>query len=187
MTDKPDISSNFRFQTIERGNYVYKIASGQLGVPGMVKLHRSKSAQSSVSSGTGDDAGHLIGNRFGAPGGPENLGPQNWIQNQYGTFKQLENAWETKLKSGVRIYALVQDVFRKTTAGQQEDRPFMRRVEWDEMLRTGVAVHHELVFANPQTAKSRDARDIAPTVAPGNVGKVYDFFSGKRIGEGRPA
>jgi len=182
MSEKPDISNNFHFETIERGSYVYKIGWGQLGVPGTVKLHRSKSAQSSVSSGTGDDAGHLIGNRFGAPGGPENLGPQNWIQNQYGTFKQLENAWETRLKSGVRIYALVQDVFRRNGNGQKEDRPFMRRVEWDETLKTGVTVHHELVFANPQTAKSRDARDIAATVAPGNVPKVYDFFSGRRVG-----
>ena len=181
MAEKPDISKNFHFETIERGGYVYKIGAGQLGVPGMVKLHRSKSAQSSVSSGTGDDAGHLIGNRFGAPGGAENLGPQNWIQNQYGTFKQLENTWETRLKSGSRIYALVQDVFRKDAHGQREDRPFMRRVEWDETMKKGPTVHHELVFANPQTAKSREARDIAPTVAPGNVGKVYDFFSGKRI------
>jgi|SRR5882672_3539086 len=182
MTEKSDISRNFHFETIDRSGYLYKIGSGQLGVPGMVKLHRSKSAQSSVSSGTGDDAGHLIGNRFGAPGGPENLGPQNWIQNQYGTFKQLENTWEMRLKNGAKIYALVQDVFRKNASGQTEDRPFMRRVEWDETLKTGVTVHHELVFANAQTAKSRDARDSAPTVGPGSVAKVYDFFSGRRVG-----
>ncbi len=182
MTDKPDISRNFHFETIERGSYVYKIGCGQLGVPGMVKTHRRKSEQSAVSSGTGDDAGHLIGDRFGAPGGRENLGPQNWIQNQYGTFKQLENTWETRLKDGVRIYALVQDVFRKNADGKIGDRPFMRRVEWDETLKIRLTVHHELVFANPQTAKSRDARDIAPTVAAGNVGKVFDFFSGRRIG-----
>jgi hypothetical protein len=52
----------------------------------------------------------------------------------------------------------------------------------DEALKTGVTVHHELLFANPQTEKSRDARDIAPTVAPGNIGKVYDFFSRTSIG-----
>jgi hypothetical protein len=182
MSEKPDISKNFHFETIERGSYVYRIGSGQLGVPGMIKLHRSKSAQSSVSSGTGDDAGHLIGNRFGAPGGAENLGPQSWIQNQYGTFKQLENTWEARLKQGVAIRVLVEDVFRKNANGQKEGRPFMRRVEWDETLKKGLTVHHELVFANPQTAKSRDARDIAPTVAPGNVAKVYDFFSRRRIG-----
>jgi len=96
MPRKPDISGNFHFETIDRAHYVYKIGSGQLGVPGTVKTHRSKSEQSKVSSGTGDDAGHLIGDRFGAPGGAKNLGPQNWIQNQYGTFKQLENTWETR-------------------------------------------------------------------------------------------
>jgi hypothetical protein len=96
MPRKPDISGNFHFETIDRAHYVYKIGSGQLGVPGTVKTHRSKREQSKVSSGTGDDAGHLIGDRFGAPGGAENLGPQNWIQNQYGTFKQLENTWETR-------------------------------------------------------------------------------------------
>jgi hypothetical protein len=46
----------------------------------------------------------------------------------------------------------------------------------------GGLVHSELVFANPQTAKSRDASGIAPTVGPGNVAKVYDFFSGRRVG-----
>lgn len=76
----------------------------------------------------------------------------------------------------------MQDVFRKDANGQKEDRPFMRRVEWDETLKTGVTIHQELVFANPQTAKRRDACDIAPTVAPGNAAKVYDFFSGKGIG-----
>jgi hypothetical protein len=147
-----------------------------------LKLHRSQAAQSSVSSGTGDDAGHLIGNRFGAPGGPQNLGPQNWIQNRYGRFKQLENTWETRLRQGSRIFALVEDVYRKHSSGKTEDRPLMRRVEWNETLKTRVTVHHELVFANPQTAKSRDAREITATVAPDNIAKVFDFFSGRRIG-----
>jgi hypothetical protein len=181
MKGKQDIRKNFHFETIERGSYVYKIGSGQLGVPGAVQTYRSKSQQSTVSSGTGDDAGHLIGDRFGAPGGRENLGPQNWIQNQYGTYKQLENTWEMRLKQGVSIRVLVEDVYRKQANGKIEERPFMRRVQWDETRPPGRTVHSELVFANPQTEKSRDARSIAPTVGPGNVAKVYDFFSGRRM------
>ena len=101
---KHDIRANFKFETIDSGKYIYQVASGHLGVPGQIQAHRSKSSQSSISAGTGDDAGHLLGSRFGAPGDPRNLGPQNWIQNQYGSFKDLENAWELKLKRGVRIF-----------------------------------------------------------------------------------
>jgi hypothetical protein len=86
-----------------------------------------------------------------------------------------------RLKQGVRISVLVEDVYRKQANGQIEERPFMRRVEWDETRPPGGPVHSELVFANPQTEKSRDARGIAPTVGPGNVAKVYDFFSRRRL------
>jgi hypothetical protein len=181
MGAQPDISTSFRFETIERSKYVYKMGSGDLGIPGTVMLHRTRGSQSSVSSGTGDDAGHLIGNRFGTPGGTENLGPQNWIQNRYGTFRQLENIWEMRLKGGIKIRVLVQDVYRKDAHGNIEGRPFMRRVEWDEKLKNGLTTHQELTFANPQTAKSRAAREIDPSTAAENIAKVFDFFSGKRL------
>ena len=57
-------------------------------------------AQIKLTGGTGNDAGHLIGNRFGAPGTAEDLGPQNFIHSKHGTFKKLENDWALKLNSG---------------------------------------------------------------------------------------
>ncbi len=156
----PDISKRFQFRTFEKNGQIYKEASGKLGVPGTVKTHRSKSAQSSVSSGTGDDAGHLLGDRFGAPGSAENLSQQNWIANRQGTFRQLEDSWAEKLKSGTGVEVKVSDVTRRG-----EDRPFMRKVEWTETAPNGTQSKHELTFANTHTPKSRDMQSIPPTVS----------------------
>ena len=62
----PDISNDFRFEETVRDGKTYKVGSGRLGVPGRVRTHRNQNAQRGVSEGSGDDAGHLIGNRFGA-------------------------------------------------------------------------------------------------------------------------
>lgn len=49
-------------------------AEGPLSNPNrLTYTHRDPSAQRRVSSGTGNHAGHLIGNQFGAPGGEINL------------------------------------------------------------------------------------------------------------------
>lgn len=169
----PDISRRFVFRTVEEGDFVYKMGSGRLGVPGQVMTHRSRSAQRSVSGGTGDDAGHLIGDRFGPPGGRENLSPQNWRQNQGGgTFHDLENRWARQLQEGTGIDVTVTDVFRKG-----EDRPVYRVARWTETSTTGARTNRELIFANPHTARSRDRQGIAPTVPPGNVGQVIDMFT----------
>lgn len=173
----PDISKNFKFKTYVKNDKVYKEASGRLGIPGKVKTHRSKSAQASVSSGTGDDAGHLIGNRFGAPGDQINLEPQNWISNRGGTFKHLEDGWERKLQEGWGIEVTVVDISKKST-----DRPFMRRVEWTEISPTGQRTTHSLDYANPHTAKSREMREIEPTVlTPQENNVTYVDFANKKI------
>ena len=174
----PDISKQFSFRTFKRNGYEYTEATGRLGVPGKVKQHRSKYAQSKVSSGTGDDAGHLIGNRFGAPGGVENLKQQNYITNQNGTFKQLENEWERKLKRGTGIEVKVVDIAK---AG--DPRPFARRVEWKEISPNGQAINRELTFMNSHTAKSRVAQDIPPSVLRPQSGNVIhvDFSTGQKI------
>jgi len=52
--------------------------------------HRDTNAQKSVSSGTGDHAGHLIGNQFGGPGGKENLVRMCPTLN-LGNWKRMEN------------------------------------------------------------------------------------------------
>ncbi|MHC5540049.1 DNA/RNA non-specific endonuclease, partial [Singulisphaera rosea] len=128
--------------------------------------------------GTGDDAGHLIGDRFGAPGGPENLSPQNWIANRYGTYKGLEDSWAKKLLDGVDIEVNVTDV---TRAG--EDRPFMREVRWTELGPDDRRSSDSLTFANTHTPKSREARDIAPTPTTPGGGQVIevDFKNKTRI------
>lgn len=173
---KQDIGSQFTFRYFDRGEFRYHEGSGTLGVPGQVQQHRSPGAQSSISRGTGDDAGHLIGNRFGAPGHGQNLGAQNWKQNRYGTFKDLENAWEHLLKSGFGIQVCVQDVYRKG-----EDRPFMRRAEWTQNSPTGERSFFELTFANTQSPESREKREIPPTVPADNHGSVIDLFSRRRL------
>jgi hypothetical protein len=73
----PDISAAFLFRQWTHGNYRYKEASGDLGVPGNVMTHRIVSAQRNLSGGTGEHAGHLIAIEFGAPGDVRNLGLQN--------------------------------------------------------------------------------------------------------------
>src|ERR1700753_1731993 len=74
----PDIRSRFTFHTGTLGGYVYKEASGELGVPGRVMTHRNPGAQRAMAQGTGEHAGHLIGVQFGAPGNdPRNMSLQN--------------------------------------------------------------------------------------------------------------
>jgi hypothetical protein len=157
----PDISRQFEFREFEMNGKTYKQARGQLGEPGRVKTHRSTAAQRSVAGGTGDDAGHLIGNQFGAPGDARNLTPQNWIANRGGgTFYELEQTWAEKLSQGSQVEVTVTDV---TRAG--EDRPFMREVKWTETQPNGTQVHKELTFANTHTPKSRLKQNIEPTVS----------------------
>ena len=175
----PDISRRFEYRDWETPDRVYKQVSGRLGVPGSVKTHRSKSAQTSVSDGTGDHAGHLVGNRFGASGGPENLSRQNWKANSYGTFYQLEDDWAKKLKAGSGIEVTVTDITRKG-----EDRPFMRRVEWTEITPDGSRLPpRQIDFANTHTPQSRDKSGIGPTVNSPQENNVIhaDFVNKKKL------
>jgi len=177
----PDISHQFIARTFNyRGRQIKEI-TGRLGEPGKVLQHRSTSAQRGVSAGTGDDAGHLIGNRFGAPGGADNLSQQNWIQNRGGgTFHDLENAWENLLHQGVGIRVRVQDVSR---AG--ETRPFMRRVQWEEIDTAGNSHHYEVIYANPHTVRSRTNQEISNEVfPPDHIAEVIDLAA-RRAAMGR--
>jgi hypothetical protein len=168
-TERPDLSQDFTFREYVSDGKTYKQGSGWLGVPGRVRTHRSQAAQRGVSEGTGDDAGHLIGNRFGAPGGPENLSAQNWVANRYGSYKNLEDAWAEALRNGCDIEVVVTDVTRP-----DEDRPFMREVRWTEVRPDGRRLSQNLTFANMHTPKSREARGIPPTNQPGETGKLIE-------------
>ena len=57
------------------------------------------------------DTGHLIGNLFGGSGGAENLSPQNWIQNRYGTFRVQERHWQGQILNGAQVWAKVIDKY----------------------------------------------------------------------------
>jgi hypothetical protein len=170
-TELPDVSKQFKFQKFEQNGYRYEELSGRLGVPGKVKKHRSQYQQQKVAGGTGDDAGHRIANEFGAPGGPENLTPQNWIQNRgSGTYRDMEIEWGDKLRNGTGIEATVQDVFKP---GQ--DRAFLRKVEWTETSPTGVVTKDSRTFVNTQSVASRLKRGVAPTVPPGTEADIVPF------------
>lgn len=172
----PDISKNFTFKSYLQGDDLIKEASGRLGVPGKVMTHRHQASQRLVSEGLGEDAGHLIGNRFGAPGGVENLSPQNWMQNRYGTFKNLENSWAEKLQNGIGIEVNVKDVYK---AG--ETRPWRRIVEWTEIHPNGGRISDRLDFLNTHSQRSRNAQGIVSDLPPGHQADVIDMFTGKRI------
>lgn len=157
---KPDISQRYVYddtQTNSRGDYI-KSAKGELGVPGEVMKHRDESAQGRVSGGTGDDAGHLIANTFGGAGGEQNLGRQNWIANEFGTWRKLEIEWARKLLAGVKINVEIRELSRK-----KGERPYMRTVSWTEIDAAGNKTNHSLTFGNFETARSRAATGAAPT------------------------
>ena len=160
-TRLPDISRHFSFRQFKApdGSLVRE-GSGRLGVPGKVKTHPK-----SASSSTGDDFGHLIGERFGPHSKPENYGAQNWQQNQYGTFKKLENRWAEQIKEGTDIQVTVREYTRPG-----DTRPWKREVQWTETSPQGSESQHELTFLNTHSAKSRDRQGIAPTVPPDHPG-----------------
>ena len=72
-----DISAQFILRQGTQGRSFDKEASGDVGVPGIIATHRIVAAQRTLSGGTGEPAGHLIGIQFGAPGHVRNLGLQN--------------------------------------------------------------------------------------------------------------
>jgi hypothetical protein len=133
----PDIRAQFLFRQWTQGNFSYKEASGQLGVPGKVSTHRLVGDQRTVSSGTGEHAGHLIGIQFGAPRDVRNLGLQNANMNTFaptalqaafqgpgGSYHNLESRWSELLKAGYKVTVTVRDKYRRN-----ENRPFSRWVQ----------------------------------------------------------
>jgi hypothetical protein len=161
-----DISAQFLFRQWTHGNFSYKEASGELGVPGKVAKHRIVAAQTAMSGGTGDHAGHLIGIQFGAPGDVRNLGLQNANMNTFapkvfqaafqghgGSYHDLESRWSEQLKTGSRIRVTVRDKYRKG-----ENRPFSRWVQWIETKPGGpLGAAEELEFGNFSSPQQRAA------------------------------
>ncbi len=173
---KINVAGEYRFRQYEKNDKVYQQASGRLGMPDEVQKHRDTTAQKKVSGGTGDDAGHLIGNRFGPPGSAKNLGRQNWVANRVGNYHALEDAWASLRRQGVEIDVQVTDV---TRAG--EKRPFMRNVQWTETTPGGTVKSYEVDFANTTTPESR-IKSGGSTSSSGSGGKVIQEDFGKSGG-----
>jgi hypothetical protein len=143
----PDIRQRFRFVPLTpEGQFVRQTASGRLGVPGLVKFHEDGKTHQPINDRFhGDDAGHLIGARFGAPDSLENLVAMNRNMNR-GLFNHgQEKHWAYLLQNGYGIDATVTAVFRP-----REDRPFKWRVFWHEISPTGERSYHEpnLLYGN---------------------------------------
>jgi hypothetical protein len=170
-----NVSNQFVTRTYRKGRYTYEETSGNLGVPSQVVHHRDRSAQRRVSEGTGDDAGHRIGNRFGAPGDESNLALQNSFMNRNGTYHDLEDRWAELLENGYHIHARVVDVYRPG-----ENRPFMRKVEWEVTAPDGTVTLEELTFANTHTPGSRDQQNIPETNVEGPGNSVGDLDAERR-------
>ncbi len=161
-----DNSAQFLFRQWAQGDYSYKEAHGELGVPGQVVTHRVVADQRTMSGGTGDHAGHLIGIQFGAPGDVRNLGLQNANMNTFapkglqaafqghgGSYYDLESRWTERLQAGSKIRVTVRDKYRKG-----ENRPFSRWVQWIE-TKPGAppSPARELEFANFSSPQQRAA------------------------------
>jgi RHS repeat-associated protein len=97
---------DYTFQRDSQGRTVR--AEGPLCNPNRIQNeHRDTSAQRNVSAGTGDHAGHLIGNQFGGPGGQENLVRMCPTLNLSG-WKKMENQLKTLTRSNsVRVVVTV--------------------------------------------------------------------------------
>jgi hypothetical protein len=172
----PDISGQFAFKTVKQGGKEIKTAEGWLGVPGKVMTHRSSAAQKGVSGGTGDDAGHMIGNQFGAPGDAKNLSLQNWVMNRGGgTWHELERQWADLLQKGYKVRVKVTDV---AEAGA---RPYHRKAEWTLVHPDGKGTsNHSLDFLNATTPKGRAATGEVNPFPPGHQADVIPIDRGKK-------
>jgi hypothetical protein len=172
MAEKPDISGQFVMRKWQRGNYVYQETSGELGVPGEVKTHFSRSENKAVSSGTGGHASHQVAREFGAPGTRENLTLQNPNINTYtpkeyqtalgkgGNFRVLEEYWKVKQQQGYRIRVRVLDVFRVG-----ETRPFQRQAEWTETDSANLTAQPmKRIFGNFSSPQERSQQNNNTTV-----------------------
>jgi len=84
-------------------------AEGPLCNPNRISdPQRDKNAQRSLSSGTGYDAGHLLGNQFGGPGGGGNLVLMCPSMNQYGSWAKMERQLVgITAKNSVRVVVTV--------------------------------------------------------------------------------
>ncbi len=144
----PDVSKkNYDFRAwVDSRGYLHIVGTGKLGVPGNVKKHRNTTEQRAIAGGTGDDAGHMFRDEYGAPGEFPNLGRQNrninryvlkihqdWVGGKGGSYYELERHWSNKLKSGTQIEAEVRDSYRISDVYPDGDSPDPGPLKMDEL------------------------------------------------------
>jgi hypothetical protein len=192
-TPLPDVSGQFQFpDPVMNGKFIERIAQGRLGVPGRIKVHHqaSKTHRPLNEKFRGDDAGHLLGARFGAPDIAENLAPQNYRINR-GVFNHtIEDHWASLLERGIGVEATVIVRYPNFKVRYREDinRPISWYAEWVEISRDGRRIprnskgsDHVLYIMNPDTAKSRAGRNIPKR--DNERADVIDIFTRRRLNE----
>ena len=139
----PDWSKRFHVREIREGEFVRIKVVGDLGVPGKVKTHRNPTAQKhlhrtkyhgkkmKVQPQKSDEAGHMIGNQFGAPGNLENLVPMSFHNNRK-IFGALERKWAKLLEEGNGIRVEINAIRKAGT-----NRPFGFSIKWRQILPDG--------------------------------------------------
>ena len=172
----PDVSRRFTFTATVVAGKEHKVVEGWLGVPGRVKTHRSAAAQKGVSAGSGDDAGHLVGNQFGAPGDSRNLSLQNWIMNRgQGTWFDLEKQWADLLQSGHKVRVKITDI------AEPGRRPYHRKAEWTVVGPDGrTTTNHTMDYLNATSARGRTATGEVNPFPPGHEAKVIPIDRNKK-------
>lgn len=130
MSLNKDLNNPELFTENQAGDYTYeeteygKTASGQLTLD--AEIDRDSEAQRSAGGDDRrgkdseygvDDGGHLIGARYGASGGEENLTAQDRNLNR-GDYKRMENDWAEHLESGDKVY-----VHMESYSGDGSERP----------------------------------------------------------------
>jgi len=164
----PDVSRQFEFpRPKEWEDYIERTAKGRLGVPDRVKVHdqKSKTHKPINVDFKGDDAGHLIGARFGAPDIAENLAPQNYRINRGAYNHTIEKHWDNLLREGIGVEATVTVRIRKSI---DDVRPISWHADWTEIMPDGRRISRSsdanVYYMNPHTPKSRELQKIPSTV-----------------------
>jgi hypothetical protein len=159
----PDVSDRFKAEdpvVTPDGKTHRVVTMSELGVPGEVKVHRDDYQQTKLSAGTGDDAGHYVANEFGAPGGRSNLGLQNWVQNEGGTWRDMERELGRCMKQD-KSRIVDYKVTEVTRPG--ENRAYYRKVRYTEITASGEVVRHpEMHFYNSESKPRGEKADLTP-------------------------
>ncbi len=171
IPDNAKAHGDLRFWQVKEGDQVTKYAVGVLSHPDGTKPVRDQKAQSSVSRGTGFDAGHLIGHQFGGPEIAANLSLQNPTLNQGGgNWYKMESRWADDLRNDNRVAVVVKEVTRPDTPNF-----LWRSVDSLTINLEGKVRHDELSMLNPETERAVAAQGRTPAPEVPGGAEIYDL------------